>query len=97
LTQEETERLVQLEKDLEAGNAAFQQFLGNLPTQFSAKPAAAATLEQVRDTQGLMEDLRELPAGTVAIYTLVGDEKYRAILITPDVQKPTNTRSRRRI
>src|SRR5438445_11477156 len=34
-----------------------------------------------------MEDLRELLAGTVAIYTLVGDEKYRVILITPDVQK----------
>ncbi len=87
LTPEETQRLAQLEKDLEAGNAAFQQFLGNLATQFSAKPAAAAKLEQIRDTQGLMEDLRELPAGTVAIYTLVGDEKYRAILITPDVQK----------
>jgi hypothetical protein len=72
---------------LEAGNAAFQQFLGNLATQFSAKPAAATKIEQVRDTQGLMEDLRELPAGTVALYTLVGDEKYRVILITPDVQK----------
>ena len=34
-----------------------------------------------------MEDLRELPPGTVAIYTLVGEDKYRAILGTPDVQK----------
>jgi CHAT domain-containing protein len=33
-----------------------------------------------------MEDLRELGAGTVALYTLVGEEKYRVMLITPDVQ-----------
>ena len=47
----------------------------------------AVKVEQFRDSQGLMQDLRDLPAGTVAIYTLVGDEKYRTILVTPDVQK----------
>jgi len=31
--------------------------------------------------------LRELPAGAVALYTLVGEEKYRVILTTPDAQK----------
>jgi len=34
-----------------------------------------------------MEDLRELPPGTVAIMTVVGEDKFRAILRTPDVQK----------
>src|SRR5438132_1526233 len=34
-----------------------------------------------------MSDLRELPPGTGAVYTLVSEDKYRAILVTPDVQK----------
>jgi CHAT domain-containing protein len=34
-----------------------------------------------------MEDLRELGQGTVALYTLVGEDKYRVILTTPDFQK----------
>jgi len=41
----------------------------------------------LRESQGLMEDLRELPAGSVAIYTLVGANEVHAILRTPDTQK----------
>ena len=40
------------------------------------KPAAALQLEQLRETQGIMEDLRELPPGTVAIFTLVGEDIF---------------------
>jgi TonB family protein len=87
LTPEETQRLAQLDKDLQAGNVAFEKFLNDLENQFGSAPVANARIEQLRETQGLMEDLRELPPGTVAIYTLVGEDKYRAILVTPDVQK----------
>jgi CHAT domain-containing protein len=41
----------------------------------------------LRESQGIMEDLRELPAGTVAIYTLIGEDKFHAILRTADAQK----------
>src|SRR6059058_1288304 len=34
-----------------------------------------------------MDDLRELGKGVVALYTLVGENKYRIILTTPDFQK----------
>ena len=34
-----------------------------------------------------MEDLRELGPGVVALYTLVGEDKYRVILTTADFQK----------
>jgi len=87
LTPEETQRLAQLDKDLQSGNEAFEKFLNELAEQFGKAPAASARIEQLRETQGLMEDLRELPPGTVAIYTLVGEDKYRAILVTPDIQK----------
>ena len=48
---------------------------------------ASVKVYQLRESQGLMEDLRELGPGTVALYTLVGEDKYRVILTTPDFQK----------
>jgi CHAT domain-containing protein/Tfp pilus assembly protein PilF len=87
LTPEETRRLDALEKDVATGNMEFERFLGEAARDFSAKPAAALRLEQLKETQGIMEDLRELPPGTVAIYTLVGEDKFWAILRTPDAQK----------
>src|ERR1022692_3234250 len=86
-TPEETLRLDHLEKDVAVGNIAFEKFFADLAQRFSDKPAGTLHVEQLRETQGIMEDLRELPAGTVAIYTLVGEDKFRAILRTPDVQK----------
>jgi len=80
-------RLEQLEKDLATGNMKFEKFLSGLPQAFNATPVATMRVEQIREEQGIMEDLRELPVGTVAIYTLVGEDKFRAILRTPDVQK----------
>ena len=84
LTPGETQHLGQLERDLAVGNMAFEKFLGELPQNFSAKPVP---LRDLREAEGIMEDLRELPSGTVAIYTLIGEDKFRAILRTADVQK----------
>ena len=82
---EEIERLEQLEKLLSAGNTKFEQVLLNLGASLNAK--TIQRVEQFREEQGIMEDLRELPPGTVAIYTLVGDNQFTAILRTPDAQK----------
>jgi CHAT domain-containing protein/Tfp pilus assembly protein PilF len=87
LTQEQSQRLDQLEKDLAAGNQVFEHFLGDLTQHFSAKPDMAGRIRDLRETQGIMEDLRDLPAGTVAIFTLIADDKFYAILRTPDAQK----------
>lgn len=86
-TPEETLRLDKLEKDVAAGNMTFEKFLADLAQRFSDKPAGTLQVEQLRETEGVMEDLRALPAGTVAIYTLVGEDKFRSILRTPDMQK----------
>jgi CHAT domain-containing protein len=87
LTPEQSQRLVQLEQDLAVGNQAFDHFLGDLTQHFSGKPEMVGRIDTLRETQGIMEDLRELPAGTVAISTLIGDDKFLAILRTADAQK----------
>jgi CHAT domain-containing protein len=87
LTGREKQRLEELEKDIAVGNARFEKFLADLAMQFAAKPSMALQVESLRETQGMMEDLRELPPGTIAIVTIVGEDKFRAILRTPNVQK----------
>jgi CHAT domain-containing protein len=83
----ETLRLAQLDRDVQAGNIAFEKFAGELTQHFSAKTEARLRINEIHETQGLMEDLKELPSGTVIIYTIVGEDKTYAILRTPDTQK----------
>ncbi len=83
---EEEKRLALLDKDITDSNKIFQQFLVQLGAEF-ARPKQAARLEQIEESEGLMDTLRRLGPGTVALYTLVGNEKYRVILVTADVRK----------
>ena len=86
LTLEEEQHLKQLEADLEVAGQAFQQFLDQLATELG-NTKEAGRVQEVRESQALMDTLRELGNGAVALYTIVGADKYRVILITPDVQK----------
>jgi CHAT domain-containing protein/Tfp pilus assembly protein PilF len=79
-------RLAALEADLTAANWAFQRFLADVQLELGRAPLAREKLFHLRETQGLMADLRDLGPGTVALYTLVGPEKSHVLLITPDVQ-----------
>jgi CHAT domain-containing protein len=87
LTDQEKTQLSQYENDIAVGNTEFEKFLDEMAQQFAAKPQMALRVEELRETQGIMEDLRELPPGTVAILTVVGEDKFRTILRTSDVQK----------
>src|SRR5215510_4095786 len=86
-TPEEEQRLAKLDADLVVAGNAFQKFLDQLTTESGSSGASSGRVFQLRESQGLMEDLRELGKGVVALYTLVGEDKYRVILTTPDFQK----------
>jgi CHAT domain-containing protein len=86
-TPAEEQRLAQLEADLTIAGQAFQKFLDGLANELAKNKDAGGQLEKLRVAQGLMEDLRELGKGVVALYTLVGEEKYRVILTTADFQR----------
>jgi len=85
-------QLADLERDLEAGNRAFQQFLGELKQHFASKPDVGVTAIDLRETEALKADLGDLKHGAVAIYTLVTADRYVAILVTPRVQRAYETR-----
>ncbi|MBC7932312.1 MAG: tetratricopeptide repeat protein [Rubrivivax sp.] len=86
-TPEEEQRMAKLDAELVVAGDAFQKFLDQLGTELSNEKEGSAKVYQLRESQGMMEDLRELGAGTVALYTLVTGDKYRLILTTPDFQK----------
>jgi CHAT domain-containing protein/Tfp pilus assembly protein PilF len=86
-TAEQDARIASLDRDLTIAGEAFQKFLAQLDTEASQQKLSKEKLNQVKDSEALMETLRELGSGTVAIYTLVTEDKLRLILITPDVMK----------
>ncbi len=86
-TAEEDQRLAALDADLQVAGRAFQDFLIRLSGELAANPSGASRALEVRDAQGLMETLRDLGPGVVALYTIMGADKYRVILVTPDAQK----------
>lgn len=83
----EEQRLAKLEADLTVASQTFQKFLDGLATEMAKQKDSGAQINKLRDAQGLMEDLRELGKGVVALYTLVGENKYRVILTTADFQR----------
>jgi CHAT domain-containing protein/Tfp pilus assembly protein PilF len=86
-TPEQEHRLDKLDRDIVIGNQTFHRFLDDMAQHFSAKPQMSDSIKELRETQAMMEDLHDLPAGTVAIFTLIGEDKFYAILRTPDAQK----------
>ncbi|MBS1872788.1 MAG: tetratricopeptide repeat protein [Acidobacteria bacterium] len=84
-TAQEDQELVRIEKDLEAGNQAFRRVLDELARQLPSKSPAAGL--PLKDIEAFGSDLADLPEGTVAIYTIAGDEKLQTILVTPNVRR----------
>ncbi len=85
---EEDQRVAQLAADLIVAREAFQQFLTVLTKEAdrAIENDAAVAVKELQGTKKLMSVLGKLGSGTVAVYTLVGEEKYRALVITPDTR-----------
>jgi CHAT domain-containing protein/tetratricopeptide (TPR) repeat protein len=86
-TPADEQELGTLDTDLEAGNRAFESFLNSVESAAGRRTPAAEQVAEVREAEGLMETLHDLGPGTVAVYTIEGEEGFRSILITADVQK----------
>ena len=81
-------RYDELAKQLEDSTAAFQVFLRGLAEEFTKKPKVVA---EIQENTGLQADLKTWGDGIVALYTVVGEDRYRVILTTPDAQTDGKT------
>ena len=85
-TPEEEKRLAELEAEQGTANRFFQKFLDRLSEEMG-DTKRGARVEQIRESLNLGQVLNELGDGTVVIYTLAAEKKYRTILITPYSRK----------
>jgi hypothetical protein len=70
----------------------YVQFLASLQAEVRQTPSARDTVARLtEESQGMMDALRELGPGTVALYTLVAGSAYHVILTTPEVQLARET------
>jgi CHAT domain-containing protein len=82
-TAEEEARLNELKDKLVVANQEMARFFKTLYVEFGKNAQANQSAEAVREeTSGMQGLVRELGPGTVALYTLVGETRYRVIVIT---------------
>jgi len=86
-TAEEEKHLAELTGQLKVANQAWSKFLDDLHLEMAKAKQPQTTVENLQENaSGLQRVVRQLGAGTVALYTLVGEEKYHVILVTANVQ-----------
>jgi pentatricopeptide repeat protein len=85
-TADEEESLKQLNAKIDEATRDFQQFLDQLSVEFDKHPQGDAQKLRLAHAEALMGTLGELGKGTVALYTLVSEQKYRVILTTSEVE-----------
>ena len=85
LTPEEVRELKELDAESEHAMALFQKTLAELEREAQQRPSAAAKVDELRESEGLMQDVRDLGPGVMAVCTLAGETKLHIILVTPDI------------
>jgi len=93
LTAEEQQRLDELDQRLAEANRLFEVFLRQLAKEFRKTPKGGRIKDE---NSGLRADLSRWRSesgmgGVAALYTVLGEDRYRVILTTPEVQTDGKT------
>lgn len=82
LSASEQKRFEELSAQLESANTAFKLFLEKVLVEELGKTKA----REIEYDRNLQAKLRKWGDGTVALYTVLGEDRYRVIMTTPTVQ-----------
>jgi CHAT domain-containing protein/tetratricopeptide (TPR) repeat protein len=83
LTAEQEKRYTELSTQIEDASRAFQVFLRELAEEFAKRVNVEIDMQE---NLSLKSDLKSWGKGVVFLYTLVGEDRYRVILVTPETQ-----------
>jgi CHAT domain-containing protein len=86
LPPEEKNRMDQLGADLEVARKEFRKVLDQVYVEFGKGVQGSAKVTDIKEHQTIKNALRELGPGVVALYTIVGDDKYLVLLQTRDTE-----------
>jgi|GEM_PF-549471 len=81
LSSAEDAELLQLGREVQKANEAFESFIGYIKTEFDGSGRNLA--DEIKENVGLQSDLKKWGNGTVVLHTFVGPKRYRIILTTP--------------
>jgi CHAT domain-containing protein/tetratricopeptide (TPR) repeat protein len=85
---QEQDRMLALENGLQAARLAFAEFSKELAQSLGQSQAAGQQVINLETSGNLQSVLVEFGTGTVALYTVVGQEKTWVVLVTPEIRKP---------
>ena len=85
---EQEKHFAKLAVQLEDANRSFQVFLRQLADEFKKR---TNTEKDLQENLALQSDLKKWGDDVVFIYTLVGEDRFRTILVTPDTQTDGKT------
>ncbi len=84
----EASQLHELEQQVKSAAGGFQSLLKRIETEFQRPDSDKDKIQELADTRELQTALRELKAQTkhvpVAVYTLIGEDNLRLLVVTPD-------------
>jgi CHAT domain-containing protein/Flp pilus assembly protein TadD len=87
-TSEEERRFARLSAEVKQANASFSEFLNSLSVELGrgqlARSETRALNAAVSNTQ--QDILQHMDSGTVALFTLVAENKYHVIVVTPSLR-----------
>jgi CHAT domain-containing protein len=86
LTADEALQLDKINSDLSVADEAFQKFVGEMSGELADAQRGDGPFITGEDSQGIIEDLKRLGPGVAAVYTSVGEDKYRVIVFTKDIK-----------
>ncbi len=81
------ERLLVIEKDLQVAREEFALFLKQVAAEFAKAPEGGDKIANLKNMETMQEELRTLGPGVVLVYTIVGQDKFRELLVTADICK----------
>jgi CHAT domain-containing protein/tetratricopeptide (TPR) repeat protein len=86
LTADESLQLDKINADLSIADQAFQKFVTQMTNELpDARRGDEPTID-MGDAQNITDELKQLGSGVAAIYTSVGEEKYRVIVFTKEIK-----------
>jgi len=86
LTADEALRLDQIDADLSLADQAFRSFVEQMSNELAGARRGEEPAVFAGGSEGVVEDLRRLGPGVAAVYTSIGEEKYRVIVFTRDIK-----------
>jgi CHAT domain-containing protein/tetratricopeptide (TPR) repeat protein len=86
-TAEDTRILLALLKDLGVIRQSFNKYINDIAKEFSTSALSGEIVTDLKGYVNLQNLLKTAEKGTVVVFTLVGEKKYRIVLVTPYAYK----------